>query len=132
MRETCTRTSDFEERSNYRNGSRNDKLLDDVVRRSRTRRSLTSFRFLLADAVLSYWQRVHRFAEKTSNTSALSTSAGRFLYSVSVTLIAFVILWTSFIFAILSGSMLILTLLTAALLRCGRSARRAWLSFQTS
>lgn len=120
MRETCTHENDSSERGRRINGSSNRPLLTALVRRSRQQ---IKFRSLKAEDAQFYWRQARRSARRTLSTFDHYMSGERFLYSVLVMLIAFVTLWMSFIFAILSGSMLILKLSIAALVRCGRSVR---------
>jgi hypothetical protein len=130
MREQCTLQKDLPERGRYNNGTNVEPVLNGIVQRSR-RESQTTSRFSKADGVRYYWQQVRHYVVKTSSTSGLSTNAGSLVYSGLAMLIAFVTLWTSFIFAILNGSNLILGLLIAALRKLGRSVRRAWRSTST-
>ena len=129
MEERCTRTNGSSEHVKFKNGTSNAKLLHDVSVRNRQR---TTYRSLKAEERQFYWRQVRLSAKKILNTFDRFMSVERFLYSVLAMLIAFVTFWMSFIFAILSGLNSIRKLLTAALLRCGRSVRRAWQSIRVS
>lgn len=129
MEERWTGSNASLARRKFKNGSDNENVLNALVQRSRRQ---TKSRYSLADVARFYLQRVRLFAKKILNTSDLSTQKERFLFSVLAMLIAFVTFWTSSIFAILNGSNLILRLSIVALLKCGRSARRAWRSIRAS
>jgi Ca2+-dependent lipid-binding protein len=71
----------------------------------------------------SFLRLVHHFREKILNIFDHSTLAETLLFSVSMTLISFVIFWMSFTFVILGGSLLILMLLTTLMVKYGRKMR---------
>ena len=83
----------------------------------------TKFRNLLREFREYFLQLVRHFRGKILNTFDRSTLAETLLFSVSMTLIAFVIFWMSFTFVILGGSLLILMLLTTLMVKSGRKMR---------
>lgn len=93
---------------------------------ARDRLTLSLIRFLNSslESLASYWQRVHPFVERTSNTSVHFTLLERSLFSVLTMLIAFVIFWMSCISAILSGSIAILLSLLTTAIKFGRRMQR--------
>lgn len=112
------------------NGSERENLFPGSDRASN--RSRTKFPSSQADAARYYSPRDRRSAAKILNIFDHSTSGEKFLFSVLAMLIGFVTFWMSFISVILNGSILILKLLTAVLLKCGRSARSLWRNIKAS